>query len=51
MAALMFCRPGLAETVVVQGTEIVSEGRLVSLELSPLIERHNRISQVLLAGD
>jgi len=50
LAALVFCAPVKAELSVINGRVIVREGRLLTLELPELIERHNRLAAHLLAG-
>lgn len=50
IAALVFCNAPRADYTIVQGRVVVDEGRLTSLELSPLIERHQTLSRALLRG-
>jgi 8-oxoguanine deaminase len=45
VAALVTCGPARAWLSVIDGRVVVSEGRLVGVELGPLVERHNRISR------
>ena len=47
VAALMFCASPYAEYTIVNGCVVVSEGQLATLELGPLIERHNRMARRL----
>lgn len=47
IAALMFCASPYAEYTIVNGCVVVSEGQLATLELGPLIERHNRMARRL----
>ena len=50
VAALVFCAPVRADYVVVGGKPVVKDGCLVNLDLSRLLEQHNRAAQRLLAG-
>ena len=47
MGALLLCASGNADYTVVNGRVVVREGQLVTLDLGPLIERHNRMAQHL----
>ncbi len=49
VAALMFCASPQAEYTIVNGRVVVHEGQLATVELGPLIERHNRMAQQLTA--
>ena len=42
VAALLFASPTRADHNYVQGKAVVSEGQLVGVDLSRLIEQHNR---------
>lgn len=48
VAALVFCSPCQADVTVVNGRFVVKEGRLTTLDLPMLVERHNRIANALL---
>jgi 8-oxoguanine deaminase len=50
VAAVVFCAPVQADFTVVGGNFVVKDGRLVNLDLSKLIERHNRAARRLLNG-
>jgi cytosine/adenosine deaminase-related metal-dependent hydrolase len=50
VAALVFCAPGHASSVVVDGRVVVAEGRLETVDLSSVLERHNRLSLELVSG-
>jgi cytosine/adenosine deaminase-related metal-dependent hydrolase len=50
LAALVFCASAPAAWTVVNGKVVVREGRLETVELEPLVERHNRLAQQLVAG-
>jgi cytosine/adenosine deaminase-related metal-dependent hydrolase len=49
LAAVILCAPQTVELSVVAGKVVVNEGRLVGLDLPPLIERHNRMTRNMLA--
>lgn len=47
VAALMLCASPSADEVVVNGRRVVREGQLATLDLPPLLERHNRLAREL----
>lgn len=48
LAAVVFCAPRGVDFSMVNGRVVVEHGRLTTLELRPVIERHNRISRMLI---
>ena len=50
VASLLLCASGPAAYTVVNGRVVVREGHLTTLELAPLLERHNRLAQQLAAA-
>ena len=50
VAALMFCASPQTEYTIVNGHVVVSKGQLTTVELGPLVERHNRMAQQLTAS-
>jgi cytosine/adenosine deaminase-related metal-dependent hydrolase len=50
VAALLLCAPAQAAWTVVDGRIVVREGRLATVDAGPLVERHNRLAQALVAG-
>ncbi len=48
VAALMTCTPAPAWLSVINGRQVIDQGRLTNVELPPWIERHNHISRELL---
>lgn len=50
VAAAVLCAPVGVDRCVVGGRTIVEEGRLVTVETAPLVERHNRLASELVAG-
>ena len=47
LAALMLCAPQPAAYTIVNGRVLVRAGQLTSVELGPLVERHNRLARQL----
>jgi len=50
VAALVFCAPQHASLVVIDGRVVVEDGRLRTIELGPVLERHNRLARSLVSG-
>jgi cytosine/adenosine deaminase-related metal-dependent hydrolase len=50
LAALVFCTPQRVDLSIINGRLVVEGGRLLTLDLESLIERHNRISRGLMRG-
>ncbi|APW38659.1 8-oxoguanine deaminase [Rhodoferax koreense] len=50
VGALLLCASASAAYTVVNGRVVVREGRLATLELEPLVERHNRLAMQLAAS-
>ena len=48
VAALVFCTPPTVDYSVINGKVVVKEGHVMTLDLPPLIEQHNRISKALI---
>lgn len=49
VAALVFCAPPAVSTSVIDGKVVVREGQLTTVDLGPIIERHNRLAGQLVA--
>jgi hypothetical protein len=47
VAATVFCAPTRARFTVVHGRAVVVDGRLATVDMGPLIERHNRLAALL----
>ena len=47
VASLLLCAPATAAYTVVNGRVVVRQGQLATLELAPLLERHNRLARDL----
>jgi len=50
VGALLLCASPQAAYTIVNGTIVVQEGQLSTLELGPLIERHNQLARQLANG-
>jgi cytosine/adenosine deaminase-related metal-dependent hydrolase len=50
VAALVFCAPATAAWSVINGRVVVREGRIATIDLPMVIERHNRLSRELCRG-
>ena len=50
VSALIFCAPVRADYTMVGGKMIVKEGNLISLDVTELVERHNRAARRLVNG-
>ncbi|MGD8245281.1 MAG: 8-oxoguanine deaminase [Anaerolineae bacterium] len=51
LAALVFCQPQGVDLSVINGELVVEDGQLLTLDLGPVIERHNWISRGLVLGE
>jgi cytosine/adenosine deaminase-related metal-dependent hydrolase len=47
LAATVFCAPQGVDLSVINGQVVVEEGHLLTVELEPVVERHNRIAKEL----
>jgi len=47
LAALVFCAPQRVDLSVIDGCVVVKDGHLLTVDVGPLIERHNQISREL----
>lgn len=50
VGALLLCAPATAAYTLVNGRVVVRQGRLTTVDLGPLVERHNQLARVLAAG-
>ncbi len=50
LAALVFCAPQQVDLSIINGRLIVEDGQLLTVDLGPVIERHNRIARQLVSG-
>jgi cytosine/adenosine deaminase-related metal-dependent hydrolase len=51
VAALVFCTPPRVDLSLIDGRVVVEDGRLTTLEIEPIIERHNHIARALVNGE
>jgi cytosine/adenosine deaminase-related metal-dependent hydrolase len=51
VAALMFCTPASVDYSIINGRVVVREGQLITLELPPVLERHNAFARQLVRGE
>ncbi len=49
VAALVFCAPPRVDLSVINGRVVVEDGNLLTLDLPPVIERHNRLAREMVA--
>jgi cytosine/adenosine deaminase-related metal-dependent hydrolase len=50
VSALVFCAPARVDYSIVNGRVLVREGRMTSIDLGPLVERHNRLARTLVTA-
>ncbi|MBP7691727.1 MAG: 8-oxoguanine deaminase [Anaerolineales bacterium] len=50
VAAALFCAPPAVAYTYVHGRPVVKHGQLATLDLGPVIERHNQIARQMVAG-
>ena len=50
VAALVFCAPASVAWSVINGRVVVADGQLATIDLGPLVERHNRLARQLAGG-
>jgi 8-oxoguanine deaminase len=50
LAALVFCSPQQVDLSVINGRTVVEDGHLLTVDLGPVVERHNRISRELVGA-
>lgn len=48
LAALVFCAPRSVDLVVVNGQTVVEQGRILTVDLPPLLASHRRISRQII---
>jgi cytosine/adenosine deaminase-related metal-dependent hydrolase len=51
LASIVFCQPPNVDLSVINGQVRVQEGRLVGVDLPPVVERHNAIALTLARGE
>jgi cytosine/adenosine deaminase-related metal-dependent hydrolase len=51
LAALLFCVPQRVDLSVINGRVVVEDRQLRTVDLGPIIEKHNRISRRMIRGE
>jgi hypothetical protein len=51
VAALVFCHPGPVALSLINGRIVARDGQLTTIDLPRVIERHNRLSRLLVSGE
>lgn len=51
LAALLFCAPRRARDVFVQGRQVVEQGRLTTIDLPAVLQRHRELAVQMARGD
>jgi cytosine/adenosine deaminase-related metal-dependent hydrolase len=51
VAATIFCAPVGVDWSMINGRVVVDQGRLTTLEIEPIVERHNRLAHQMVNGD
>ncbi len=50
LAALIFCAPQRVDLSIINGKTVVEDGNLLTVDMGPVIERHNHIARQLVTG-
>jgi 8-oxoguanine deaminase len=50
VAAVVFCAPQKTRHTVINGQVVVEDGRVATVDMGPIVERHNRFAFNLAAG-
>lgn len=51
LAALVFCTPTHVDTSVINGRVVVQDGRITTVDLPRVLERHNQLARQLVIGE
>jgi hypothetical protein len=51
LAALVFCTPTHVDTSVINGRVVVKDGRITTVDLPLVLERHNQLARQLVSGE
>jgi cytosine/adenosine deaminase-related metal-dependent hydrolase len=51
LAATVFCTPQRVDLSIINGKVVVEDGNLLTVDLGPLVERHNRIARQMVSED
>ena len=50
LAALVFCAPTRADLSIIHGRVVIRDGRLATVDLPPIVERHRALARILVRG-
>jgi len=51
VSAVLFCAPQQARTTVINGKIVAKDGEIVTMDMRPVIETHNRCARQLADGE
>ena len=51
LAALVLCAPAHADLSIIHGRVVIRDGRLTTVDLPPIVERHRALARQLVRGD
>jgi 8-oxoguanine deaminase len=51
VSALLFCHPQNVDLSVINGRIVVKDGHLDTVDMGPIIERHNQLSRAMIRGE
>ena len=51
VAAIALCQPPNVDVSVINGQVVVQDGRLTTLDLPPILEKHNQIARGMVRGE
>ncbi len=51
VAAVVFCAPVRVDWSMINGRVVVEEGQLTTIDIGPIIERHNEIARMMVDGE
>ena len=51
VAAVVYCRPNGVDLSVINGNIVVQEGRLTTVDMPPILERHRTIARAMVRGE
>jgi cytosine/adenosine deaminase-related metal-dependent hydrolase len=51
VSALLFCHPQNVDLSVINGRIVVQDGQLITVDMEPVVRRHNEISMAMIRGD
>jgi cytosine/adenosine deaminase-related metal-dependent hydrolase len=51
LAALVFCAPARADLSIINGRVVIRDGKLATIDLPPILERHRSFARSIVRGD